>query len=103
MIEHIRCGNLAEKEGVTLGYDFYCPSCDEDLCLTECRFETLDGLKTYEEITGFVNSREFSLCQDKDKGFVGYWRGERSPMYFDWAVDCYVHCYDSISNGYKSL
>lgn len=102
MIKHIRCGNTADQEGVTLEYDYYCPSCDEDLDLSECSFETVDGFKTYVELLDFLDETEVSVVKNKDGFFVGSWKGEESAVTFDFIANCYVYCYDFVVNGYKT-
>ena len=103
-IKHIRCGNKAEREGITINYDYYCPSCDEDLCLTECSFKVGEEFKTFEQLVTYVeHNSEIFVEQLEDGTFVGNWRGEQSSLNFEYIADCYVYCHEFIDNGFKSL
>lgn len=103
MIKHIGCDNLVEREGITLYYDYYCPSCDEDLCLSECSFETINGYKSFEELVKFVTNETDILVKRKENTYTGERLGVQSSVEFEYAADCYVYCYDFANNGYKSI
>lgn len=103
MIKHTRCGNKAEKEGITFDYDYYCPFCDEDLCLSECSFETVEGYKTYKEMEDFITLETEITVEKVGNTFRGNWRDTYSSVDFEYVADCYVYCFDFVKNGYKTL